>query len=102
MKTALAIAMLVALAFPAFAQQQKDEDEPAEPQAKTRSQVRDTCRAVIMSATPAIRGDERRNAVAVCVAKAYYDCAREAADRKVAREPRHNFVETCLLRQNKS
>jgi hypothetical protein len=104
----ISLALVLLCAGPALGQGNDDDDEPANPSAAPPTSSRASplrearrvagrrCAAALGAQAPALRGNDRRNAVLTCLAKEVYDCAARAQEQRVEKANRTQFMDTCL------
>lgn len=112
----VSIGLLLMCAGPVLGQTNDDDDDdaPAKPSVSPPTSSRPSslkaarkvagnrCVAEIRAQTPGLSGNDRRNAVLTCLAKAMYGCAASAQEQKVQREKRLEFMDACLRAGGKS
>jgi hypothetical protein len=88
---ALAASLVCLIIAPVFAQ---TTPAPAAPTATVP--VPATKRVTCLATTQALKGQDKRDQMQLCMAQAHVDCLKQAIDQKVAGEPRKNFIKNCM------
>ncbi len=55
-----------------------------------------TKRVTCLATTQALKGQDKRDQMQLCMAQARLDCLKQAIDQKVVGEPRKNLIKTCV------
>ncbi len=87
-------ASLVCLIIAPVSAQTPPQAAPANPTSTVP--VPATKRVTCLATTQALKGQDKRDQMQLCMAQAHVDCLKQAIDQKVAGEPRKNFIKTCM------
>jgi hypothetical protein len=90
---AIAASLVCLIIAPVLAQ----TSPPAAPAAPTGTvPVPATKRVTCLATTQALKGQDKRDQMQLCMAQARVDCLKQAIDQKIVGEPRKNFIKTCV------
>ena len=105
MRSCLSVLAIVAMMSPAFGQ---TSAPPSPPAAATTSQtvpvMPDGKRAACRQETDAkaLRGQERRDQMQLCVAQGQIDCLKQAIDQKIVGPARKDFLKSCMGQRDRN
>ena len=68
----------------------------APPAAAPAVPVPATKRVTCLATTQALKGQDKRDQMQLCMAQARLDCLKQAIDQKIVGEPRRTFVKGCV------
>lgn len=68
---------------------------PAQESGTAAAPVPGAKRAACQSAAKALKGQERRDQMQLCMAQAHLDCLKQAIDQKITGPQRKEFVKSC-------
>ena len=88
---AVAASLVCLIIAPVFAQ---TTPAPAAPGATVP--VPATKRVTCLATTQALKGQDKRDQMQLCMAQARLDCLKQAIDQKVVGEPRKNLIKGCV------
>ncbi|WP_456617537.1 MULTISPECIES: hypothetical protein [unclassified Bradyrhizobium] len=89
---AVAASLVCLIIAPVLAQ----TSPPAAPAPTATVPVPATKRVTCLATTQALKGQDKRDQMQLCMAQARVDCLKQAIDQKVVGEPRKNFIKTCV------
>ena len=88
---AVAASLVCLIIAPVFAQ---TTPAPATPTATVP--VPATKRVTCLATTQALKGQDKRDQMQLCMAQGRLDCLRQAIDQKVVGEPRKTLIKSCV------
>jgi hypothetical protein len=68
---------------------------PTQPNSTAAAPVPGGKRMACQTASQAVKGQERRDQMQLCMAQAHLDCLKQAIDQKIVGPQRMDFVKTC-------
>jgi hypothetical protein len=94
---AIVFAGAIAFSIAAFAQSTSaPAPTPAQSGSATAVPVPTGKRMACQSASQALKGQDRRDQMQLCMAQAHLDCLKQAIDQKIDGPQRKDFVKTCV------
>ena len=91
----IALASVCSLLFSVAAYAQTTPAPAAAPAPSIAAPSAGTKRSACQTSTAALKGQDKRDQMQLCMAQAHIDCLKQAIDQKIVGPQRKDFVRTC-------